>query len=109
MDCGRDVSKMGASSYVMYEQLRSDVPILANNGDTFCVTITELENENYIYLNNPYSGKVDVTRVNDTYEYRLTMSDGNYMVINQTLDNITTDNIAAYNESFTSSEVCLNN
>ncbi len=99
----------GASSYVMYEQLRSDVPILANNGDTFCVTITELENENYIYLNNSYRGKVDVTRVNDTYEYRLTMSDGNYMVINQTLDNITTDNIAAYNESFTSSEVCLNN
>lgn len=99
----------GASSYVMYEQLRSDVPILANNGDTFCVTITELENENYIYLNNSYRGKVDVTRVNDTYEYRFTMSDGNYMVINQTLDNITTDNIAAYNESFTSSEVCLNN
>lgn len=99
----------GASSYVMYEQLRSDVPILANNGDTFCVTITELENENYIYINNSYRGKVDVTRVNDTYEYRLTMSDGNYMVINQTLDNITTDSITTYNESFTSSEVCLNN
>ena len=98
-----------ASSYVMYEQLRSDVPILANNGDTFCVTIAQLENENYIYINNSYRGKGDVTRVNDTYEYRLTMSDGNYMVINQTLDNITTDNIAAYNESFTSSEVCLNN
>lgn len=98
-----------ASSYVMYEQLRSDVPILANNGDTFCVTIAQLENENYIYINNSYRGKVDVTRVNDTYEYRLTMSDGNYMVINQTLDNITTDSITTYNESFTSSEVCLNN
>ena len=98
-----------ASSYVMYEQLRNDVPILANNGDTFCVTIAQLENENYIYINNSYRGKVDVTRVNDTYEYRLTMSDGNYMVINQTLDNITTDSITTYNESFTSSEVCLNN
>ena len=98
-----------ASSYVMYEQLRSDVPILANNGDTFCVTIAQLENENYIYINNSYRGKVDVTRVNDTYEYHLTMSDGNYMVINQTLDNITTDSITTYNESFTSSEVCLNN
>ena len=98
-----------ASSYVMYEQLRSDVPILANNGDAFCVTIAQLENENYIYINNSYRGKVDVTRVNDTYEYHLTMSDGNYMVINQTLDNITTDSITTYNESFTSSEVCLNN
>lgn len=99
----------GAQSFFIRESLISDTTLLPNEGDSMCVTIAELENEYYVYLNNSYRGKVDITRVNNTYEYRLTMSDGNYMVINQTENSISTDSITTYNESFTSSEVCLNN
>ena len=99
----------GAQSFFIKESLISDTTLLPNEGDSMCVTIAELENEYYVYLNNSYRGKVDITRVNNTYEYRLTMSDGNYMVINQTENSISTDSITTYNESFTSSEVCLNN
>lgn len=99
----------GAQSYFIRESLISDTTLLPNEGDSMCVTIAELENEYYVYLNNSYRGKVDITRVNNTYEYRLTMSDGNYMVTNQTENSISTDSITTYNESFTSSEVCLNN
>ena len=99
----------GAQSFFIRESFISDTTLLPNEGDSMCVTIAELENEYYVYLNNSYRGKVDITRVNNTYEYRLTMSDGNYMVINQTENSISTDSITTYNESFTSSEVCLNN
>ena len=99
----------GAQSYFIRESLISDTTLLPNEGDSMCVTIAELENEYYVHLNNSYRGKVDITRVNNTYEYRLTMSDGNYMVTNQTENSISTDSITTYNESFTSSEVCLNN
>ena len=99
----------GAQSFFIRESLISDTTLLPNEGDSMCVTIAELENEYYVYLNNSYRGKVDITRVNNTYEYRLTMSDGNYMVTNQTENSISTDSITTYNESFTSSEVCLNN
>ena len=99
----------GAQSFFIRESLISDTTLLPNEGDSMCVTIAELENEYYVHLNNSYRGKVDITRVNNTYEYRLTMSDGNYMVTNQTENSISTDSITTYNESFTSSEVCLNN
>ena len=99
----------GAQSFFIRESFISDTTLLPNEGDSMCVTIAELENEYYVYLNNSYRGKVDITRVNNTYEYRLTMSDGNYMVTNQTENSISTDSITTYNESFTSSEVCLNN
>ena len=99
----------GAQSFFIRESFISDTTLLPNEGDSMCVTIAELENEYYVHLNNSYRGKVDITRVNNTYEYRLTMSDGNYMVTNQTENSISTDSITTYNESFTSSEVCLNN
>ena len=99
----------GAQSFFIRESFISDTTLLPNEGDSMCVTIAQLENEYYVYLNNSYRGKVDITRVNNTYEYRLTMSDGNYMVTNQTENSISTDSITTYNESFTSSEVCLNN
>ena len=70
------------------------------DGDTTCITLNNLRNDGYSALEDRYQGKVEITNNNGEYEYVVYLTDGqNYMIINQSKENINSDNVIKYNES----------
>ena len=68
----------------------------SNDGDTTCITVDELIAEGYTDVTNEYSGKIEITKNGNLYDYKISLTDGQYMLLNQESYNITSNYLENY-------------
>ena len=85
-----------ASAYLMTQSILNPSFLPSNDGDTTCITVDELIVEGYTDVTNEYSGKIEITKNGNLYDYKISLTDGQYMLLNQESYNITSNYLENY-------------
>lgn len=85
-----------ASAYLMTQSILNPSFLPSNDGDTTCITVDELIAEGYTDVTNEYSGKIEITKNGNLYDYKISLTDGQYMLLNQESYNITSNYLENY-------------
>ena len=85
-----------ASAYLMTQSILNPSFLPSNDGDTTCITVDELIAEGYTDVTNEYSGKIEITKNGNIYDYKISLTDGQYMLLNQESYNITSNYLENY-------------
>ena len=85
-----------ASAYLMTQSILNPSFLPSNDGDTTCITVVELIAEGYTDVTNEYSGKIEITKNGNLYDYKISLTDGQYMLLNQESYNITSNYLENY-------------
>lgn len=85
-----------ASAYLMTQSILDPSFLPSNAGDTTCIKVDELIAEGYTDVTNEYSGKIEITKNGNLYDYKISLTDGQYMLLNQESYNITSNYLENY-------------
>ena len=85
-----------ASAYLMTQSILNPSFLPSNDGDITCITVDELIAEGYTDVTNEYSGKIEITKNGNLYDYKISLTDGQYMLLNQESYNITSNYLENY-------------
>lgn len=85
-----------ASAYLMTQSILNPSFLPSNDSDTTCITVDELIAEGYTDVTNEYSGKIEITKNGNLYDYKISLTDGQYMLLNQESYNITSNYLENY-------------
>lgn len=85
-----------ASAYLMTQSILNPSFLPSNAGDITCITVDELIAEGYTDVTNEYSGKIEITKNGNLYDYKISLTDGQYMLLNQESYNITSNYLENY-------------